>query len=62
LKTFKKETFQVSLASVPEVISSVKKYLILDIKKATKEYMYVYFSRFLNLLHTNLKNLKDKYK
>jgi len=52
------ETFQVSVASVPEVISTRNRHL--HKKKSTKGYMCL--PRLLNLFHKTLTKLEDRYK
>jgi hypothetical protein len=54
LNILKNEIFQVSIATVPEIISTMNRHFILDTKK-TKEYMY--FPPLLNLLHKNFKKI-----
>jgi hypothetical protein len=57
LKIFKKETVQLSVASVPGIISTMKRHSIIYTKKGKKVYMR--FSWLLNLLHTMYKKLED---
>jgi hypothetical protein len=57
LNIFKKVTFPIYVAKVPEVISTMSRRFILDTKK---EGVYVYFSRFFKFALLNFKKLQDK--